>query len=140
MIITTDILIDPNLKFNPCKIKFNNDCEDIEVNDVGTICNKQRIFIAVKEDFTSGYQTTRGYFEFTNGLDVQYRIENRPTSQCHVATASHVVTFDQQRFDIHEIGDFVLQRNIQDAFEVRSEHIYCSGSFYLFLFVFILTF
>ncbi len=84
----------------------------------GKICNEKTVDIFVKEDFTSGYHTIRGSFEVADGLRLPYRIENRPTSQCHILAPNHFITYDQQRFEIHEIGDFILAKNHQGNFQM----------------------
>ena len=51
-------------------------------------------------------------------VSLDYMITNRPTSQCHVFTEPHVITFDQNRFDFYGTGTFLLHKNEIDDFEV----------------------
>jgi hypothetical protein len=87
--------------------------------------------VTVAEDFTSGFETEIGILNFEIeargdvswlGLEpvgLDYVISNLPTSQCHVFTEPHVITFDQHRFDFYGTGTFLLTRNQIDDFEVK---------------------
>ena len=87
--------------------------------------------ISVSEDFTSGFETDTGTLSFEleargdlswQGLKpvtLDYVVSNLPTSQCHVFTEPHVLTFDQSRFDFYGTGTFLLARNDVDGFEVK---------------------
>jgi hypothetical protein len=97
----------------------------------GTFCRMFFINVTVAEDFTSGFETEIGILNFEIeargdvswlGLEpvgLDYVISNVPTSQCHVFTEPHVITFDQHRFDFYGTGTFLLTRNQIDDFEVR---------------------
>ena len=53
-------------------------------------------------------------------VTLDYSIANLPTSQCHVFTEPHLITFDQHRYDFYGTGTFLLSQNKVDDFEVRS--------------------
>ena len=43
---------------------------------------------------------------------LDYSVENRPTSQCHLWTYGHIVTFDQYLKQIDTLaGDYILLQN-----------------------------
>jgi hypothetical protein len=73
-------------------------------------------------------------------------VANLPTSQCHVFTEPHIVTFDQQRYDFYGTGTFLMVKNDVEQFEVRrGDHgsdfsdffpaIFCYKTFPIFCFL-----
>ena len=96
-----------------------------------TFCRISVINLTIAEDFTSGFETEIGIlkFEFETRGDISwlglepvtldYMISNLPTSQCHVFTEPHVITFDQHRFDFYGTGTFLMAKNEIDGFEVK---------------------
>ena len=114
-----------------CKIEIPNAnrCDPDSVAE--KFCRISRMNISVSEDFTSGFETDTGTLSFEleapgdlswQGLKpvtLDYVVSNLPTSQCHVFTEPHILTFDQSRFDFYGTGTFLLARNDVDGFEVK---------------------
>ena len=64
---------------------------------------------------------------------LHYIIENRPTSQCHVVGSSHVITFDEKKFQLlfQNSAWFILDQtlNHHEFFRIFVKFQFCGGEF-----------
>lgn len=123
-----------NLKFSSCSVKFDKP-DRCSSPLSSNFCNLASVNITVTEDFSSSFDISHGQLNFNfvtdgdstwigiEGLSLNYSISNLPTSQCHIFTEPHVITFDQHRYDFYGTGTFLLHQNIQDDFEVNMKRI-----------------
>ena len=87
-------------------MELNNDCLDLESSN---ICKILKIQISAIPNYVSNFQEVPGSVKIGinfNGVEhhefLDYIIENRPTSQCHIIGLSHVITFDEQKYQIFD--------------------------------------
>jgi len=118
-----------SLQFSSCSVTFDHP-EKCSGQTSSNYCNAAFVNITVTEDFSSNFDVTHGQLSFSfltdgdpawNGMEgktLNFSIANQPTSQCHVFTEPHVITFDQHRYDFYGTGTFLLQQNVHDDFEV----------------------
>jgi len=121
-----------SLQFSSCSVTFDHP-EKCSGQTSSNYCNAAFVNITVTEDFSSNFDVTHGQLSFSfltdgdpawNGMEgktLNFSIANLPTSQCHVFTEPHVITFDQHRYDFYGTGTFLLQQNVQDDFEVSNK-------------------
>ena len=82
-------------------------------------CNEFTISVKAKPNYQSNFRQVKGTIKLTFEVDenilhhdfLDYQVENRPTSQCHLWTFGHLVTFDQFRKQIDYAGDHILLQN-----------------------------
>ena len=115
-------LVAQDLDFIPCSpilVENAQDCHNSGQNT--SYCNLFTVSIRAKPNYQSNFYQVKGTIKLTFemvGKDIlmqhdflDYSVENRPTSQCHLWTYGHIVTFDQFLKQIKVGGDTILLQN-----------------------------
>jgi hypothetical protein len=95
-----------------------------------------QINITASEDLKSSHSQVQGSLkarieanhDMIQHVFIDYVVEERPTSQCHVMTSGHFITFDEKKFQFFEkTGWFVLHKNTDFYIEIQLENCGAGG-------------
>lgn len=113
-----------DLVFSQCLVDFAypNVCHDLESSN-GLYCNKKTIrlspvssaYLSNNREYSPGSIKVAIYGESATAAVhhdfIDYLVENQLTSQCHVITAGHFISFDQKKYQLKQAGAFILHSN-----------------------------
>ena len=128
-----------DLNFDQCNLVLNQDCDK---NFHSTnLCKTHQIRISAIPNYVSDFHQVPGSIKigmkFNNDTEnhefLHYIIENRPTSQCHIVGSSHVITFDEKKFQLlfQNSAWFILDQtlNHHEFFRIFVKFQFCGGEF-----------
>ena len=106
-----------DLDFDPCPPFVAQNANQCQMD--GKACNIYHFNVSAKPNFVSNFRQVKGTIKLTFQVNdkvfhhdfLDYQVENRPTSQCHLLTYGHIVTFDQYRQQISTSGRHILLQN-----------------------------
>ena len=106
-----------DLDFDPCPPFMKRNANQCQLDE--NACNAYLFEVSAKPNFVSNFQQVKGTIKLTFQVNdkvlhhdfLDYQVENRPTSQCHLLTYGHIVTFDQYRQQIMSPGRHILLQN-----------------------------
>ena len=115
-----------DLYFDDCTIPLSGKCTKTHYESDNQICQILNVKVSAVSSYVSNFQEVPGSIKValrTNSEQehhefLNYVIENRPTSQCHVVGSGHVITFDEQKFQIFRQNWYILNHSNPGLFRV----------------------